>query len=43
VTPHHTWSAREIAEHAARLFATNVERFVGGRPLENVVDFALGY
>ncbi len=43
VTPHHTWSARDIAEHAALLFAENAARFVDGRPLVNIVDASLGY
>jgi hypothetical protein len=32
-----------IGERRLKLFRDNVERFVTGRPLRNVVDKALGY
>jgi phosphoglycerate dehydrogenase-like enzyme len=43
VVPHHTWSSPHAAERAARLFATELDRFAAGQPPENPVDLQAGY
>ena len=43
VTPHISGELSGWDIAVARLFADNVERFVAGQPLRNVVDPALGY
>ena len=43
VSPHSSASAEQYAERAFDLFCENLERYVGGAPLHNVVDLADGY
>jgi phosphoglycerate dehydrogenase-like enzyme len=43
ITPHVAGQSDRIGERRLKLFRDNVERFVTGRPLRNVVDKALGY
>jgi len=43
ITPHVAGQSDRIGERRLMLFRDNVERFVTGRPLRNVVDKTLGY
>jgi D-2-hydroxyacid dehydrogenase (NADP+) len=43
ITPHVAGGSDRIEERRLKLFRENVERFVTGRPLRNVVDKKLGY
>jgi phosphoglycerate dehydrogenase-like enzyme len=43
VTPHVSGELADWQYHAAMLFAANLERWIAGRPLENLCDPALGY
>jgi len=43
VTPHVAGFTPYYFPRAAQLFAENLERFIDGRPLENLYDWALGY
>jgi phosphoglycerate dehydrogenase-like enzyme len=43
ITPHVAGQSDRVGERRLGLFRENVERFVTGRPLRNVVDKALGY
>ena len=43
ITPHVAGQSDRIGERRLKLFRDNVERFVTGRPLRNVVDKTLGY
>ncbi len=43
LTPHVAGSFRGYLDRACELFAENLRRFVGGAPLLNQVDLALGY
>lgn len=43
VTPHTSWSSDRVVERSLTLFVENLERFVAGDPLENVVDLEAGY
>lgn len=43
ITPHVSWAAQGAAEMTARKFVDNLERFVAGLPLHDVVDKERGY
>lgn len=43
VTPHMAGNATEYTDWVFSLLAENIERFLAGRPLKNVVDLQLGY
>ncbi len=43
VTPQTSWSSRRVRGRSIEVFASNLERFVRGDPLRNVVDPAAGY
>jgi phosphoglycerate dehydrogenase-like enzyme len=43
ITPHNSWSSPHLEDRAADLFLENLERYVAGRPLMNVVDKEAGY
>jgi phosphoglycerate dehydrogenase-like enzyme len=43
VTPHVSGELADWQYHAAMLFAANLERWLAGRPLENLCDPVLGY
>jgi phosphoglycerate dehydrogenase-like enzyme len=43
LTPHVSGTSRRFWERAGDLFAENIERFLDGRPLRNVVDKREGY
>ncbi|MGY8638504.1 D-2-hydroxyacid dehydrogenase [Bradyrhizobium sp. 14AA] len=43
VTPHVAGSPTNYAERVFGIFADNIERFMKGQPLKNVVDLARGY
>jgi phosphoglycerate dehydrogenase-like enzyme len=43
ISPHSSAGGDRYAERAFDLFCTNLARFVGGRPLVNVVDLSTGY
>ncbi len=43
VTPHTSWSTTRVRERSIEVFAANLERYVRGEPLHNVVDLRAGY
>ena len=43
ITPHVSWAAQGAAEVTARKFVDNLQRFVAGLPLHDVVDRERGY
>lgn len=43
VTPHVAGSSLKNGARVGRIFTTNLERFIAGRPLENRVDMQRGY
>lgn len=43
ITPHVSWAAQGAAEVTARKFVGNLQRFVAGLPLHDVVDRERGY
>ncbi len=43
ITPHNSWSTPSLEEREAALFLENLERYLNGRPLRNIVDKTLGY
>jgi phosphoglycerate dehydrogenase-like enzyme len=43
ITPHTSWSSDRVADRGLDLFVENLRRFLGGQPLENVVDLEAGY
>ncbi len=43
ITPHVAGQSDRVGERRLKLYRDNVERFVDGRPLRNVVDKTLGY
>ena len=43
ITPHTSWSSNRVLERSIGLFVGNLERYVAGDPLENVVDLEAGY
>lgn len=43
LTPHMSGDSENYLDDLGRLFVENLSRFVAGRPLENVVDQALGF
>ena len=43
VSPHSSASGERYAERAFDLFCDNLERYVAGQPLRNIVDLASGY
>ncbi|HVR30498.1 MAG TPA: D-2-hydroxyacid dehydrogenase [Thermoanaerobaculia bacterium] len=43
ITPHIATASDQVEERRRELFRDNVERFVAGRPLRNVVDKTKGY
>ncbi len=43
LTPHNSWSTPYLEERQKDLFLDNLERYLKGEPLRNVVDKALGY
>jgi phosphoglycerate dehydrogenase-like enzyme len=43
VTPHNSWSTPHFKRREAELFLDNLERYLRGEPLRNVVDLSRGY
>jgi len=43
LTPHNSWSTPHMEEREAALFLDNLERYMQGLPLRQVVDKTLGY
>jgi len=43
VTPHSSWASGRFNERAAELFLDNLDRYLAGAPLRNVVDLLAGY
>jgi phosphoglycerate dehydrogenase-like enzyme len=43
ISPHSSTSGEGYAQRAFELFCRNLERFVAGEPLQNVVDLSAGY
>jgi phosphoglycerate dehydrogenase-like enzyme len=43
VTPHNSWSSPRIHERTVELYLENLQRFLKGEPLLNVVDKVRGY
>ncbi|MBB2188986.1 glyoxylate reductase (NADP(+)) [Gluconacetobacter azotocaptans] len=43
LTPHVSWSGPGVGQNLHRRIAANLERFLEGRPLQDVVDAARGY
>ena len=43
LTPHTSGTSKRFWERAARLFEENIERYLDGRPLLNLVDKQEGY
>ncbi len=43
LTPHNSWSTPRVNEREAQLFMDNLERYLRGEALRNVVDRTLGY
>jgi len=43
ITPHNSWSTPHFKEREAALFLDNLERYLQGRPLRNIVDVSRGY
>ena len=43
LTPHSSWASQRVMARAADLFLDNLDRWVSGRPLRNVVDKRLGF
>jgi len=43
ITAHYAGHTPRYDERATEIFMDNLERYLAGRPLRNVVDKALGY
>jgi phosphoglycerate dehydrogenase-like enzyme len=43
ITPHSSWASRRFGERSAELFLDNLDRYVAGAPLRNLVDLQAGY
>jgi phosphoglycerate dehydrogenase-like enzyme len=43
ITPHTSWSSNRVLERSIGLFVSNLQRYVAGERLENVVDLEAGY
>jgi phosphoglycerate dehydrogenase-like enzyme len=43
VTPHDSWRSPQTKARNLELFLENFRRYVAGRPMKNVVDYARGY
>ncbi|HEX9738655.1 MAG TPA: D-2-hydroxyacid dehydrogenase [Candidatus Limnocylindria bacterium] len=43
ITPHTSWSSDRVLERSLDLFVANLERYLAGQPLENLVDLEAGY
>jgi len=43
VLPHRSWYSPQVEERTTQLFASQLYRWIEGKPLRNVVDPALGY
>jgi phosphoglycerate dehydrogenase-like enzyme len=43
ITPHTSWSSDRVVERSIDLFVANLERYLAGQPLENLVDLEAGY
>lgn len=43
VVPHHSWSSRAVADRIRDLFREQLDAWVSGAELRNVVDFSSGY
>jgi phosphoglycerate dehydrogenase-like enzyme len=43
VTPHWSWNSPKTYERAEALFLDQLQRYVDGEPLRNIVDLAAGY
>jgi phosphoglycerate dehydrogenase-like enzyme len=43
ITPHTSWSSDKVVERSIDLFVANLERYLAGQPLENLVDLEAGY
>ncbi|MDQ3881518.1 MAG: D-2-hydroxyacid dehydrogenase [Chloroflexota bacterium] len=43
LTPHTSWWSGRVLDRSVDLFVANLGRYLGGEPLENVVDLGAGY
>ena len=43
ITPHTSWSSDRVLERSVELFVANLNRYVSGEQLENLVDLEAGY
>jgi phosphoglycerate dehydrogenase-like enzyme len=43
ITPHASWASTRFGERSAALFLDNLDRYLAGTPLRNVVDLDAGY
>jgi phosphoglycerate dehydrogenase-like enzyme len=43
VTPHNSWSTPYLQQREAELFLDNLDRYLRGASLRNVIDPAKGY
>lgn len=43
LTPHTSWASDLVAQRSLDLFVGNLQRFVAGQPLDNLVDLDAGY
>jgi phosphoglycerate dehydrogenase-like enzyme len=43
ITPHTSWSSDRVVERSIELFVANLEHYLAGEPLENLVDLEAGY
>jgi len=43
LTPHNSWNTPHLEEREATLFIANLQRYLRGEPLQNVIDKTRGY
>jgi phosphoglycerate dehydrogenase-like enzyme len=43
ITPHTSWSSDKVVERSIDLFVANLEHYLAGEALENLVDLEAGY
>jgi phosphoglycerate dehydrogenase-like enzyme len=43
ITPHASWASNRFGERSAALFLDNLDRYLAGAPLRNLVDLDAGY